>query len=144
MSLSNMPFDEESRKRRANQLYRESIDHMSDEEVSKAASMGDEKYHRLDEDVPSALEAVWRELRQLIAMLRDYVRGDYRRIPFGAIAAIGAAVLYFVSPVDAIPDFIPGLGYIDDAAVLMTCLRMVRGDIEAYCEWCSETVGAAT
>lgn len=144
MAHHDPKFDIEARKRSAKKMYRESIEHISNDELSKAVDMGEEKNRRLEQEVPSALEAVWRELKLLLAMLRDYVRGNYSQIPFGAIAAIGAAVLYFVSPIDAIPDFIPGLGYIDDAAVLMTCLRMVRSDVENYREWCSCVVDATT
>lgn len=132
MPVPDSPMDEESRKREARQRFEESIEHITREELTVAANMGEKKSRRLEDDVPSALEAVWQELQVLIAMVRDYVRGEYREIPFGSIAAVAAAVLYFVSPVDAIPDFIPGLGYIDDAAVIMACVRMVRSDMENY------------
>ena len=39
---------------------------------------------------------------------------NYKKIPFGTIAAVVASLLYFVSPIDVIPDFIPVIGYIDD------------------------------
>lgn len=55
--------------------------------------------------------------------------------PAQTIAKIDAVVLYFVSPVDAITDFILGIGYLDDAAVLLLCKEMVRGDLEKYCQW---------
>jgi uncharacterized membrane protein YkvA (DUF1232 family) len=38
-------------------------------------------------------------------------------LPKAAKIALGAAVLYLVSPIDLIPDFIPGLGFIDDVFV---------------------------
>lgn len=132
MTNSGTPFDEEARKRKAEALFQESIDHITSDEISTAAHLGEEKYRRLEPDVPSTLSAVWEELRLLISMLRDYIRGAYREVPFGTMAAIAAAVLYFASPVDVIPDFIPGVGFIDDAAVLMLCLKMIRTDLHAY------------
>ncbi|HWA88476.1 MAG TPA: YkvA family protein [Rhizomicrobium sp.] len=36
-----------------------------------------------------------------------------------------AALAYFVTPIDAIPDFIAGLGFTDDAAVLAMALGLV-------------------
>lgn len=134
---------QESRKQEAQRLYRESIEYVGEDELSTAAEMGEQKYRRLEDDVPHALAAIWQEIQLLLTMLRDYVQGSYSQIPFGTIAAVGAAVLYFASPVDVIPDFIPGLGYIDDAAVVMTCLRMIRGDLETYRQWLKLNVEAA-
>ena len=45
--------------------------------------------------------------------------------PTGAKAMMLAALAYFVLPTDAVPDWIPVLGYTDDAAVLMTALTLV-------------------
>ena len=140
MPDSESPTDEQSRRREAEKLFKESIGHITSSEISAAGSSGQEKVNKLQSDVPSALEAVWHELKLLIAMLRDFVTGSYREIPFGSIAAIAAAVLYFVSPIDSIPDFIPGFGYMDDAAVLALCLRMVGKDIARYEKWAAENV----
>ena len=41
-----------------------------------------------------------------------------------------AALAYFVIPIDAIPDFIAGFGFTDDAAVLATAIAMVAGHIK--------------
>ena len=52
-----------------------------------------------------------------------------------AIAAIVAALLYVLSPIDLIPDFIPIIGYVDDALVVSACLAMVKQDLHAYRNW---------
>jgi uncharacterized membrane protein YkvA (DUF1232 family) len=135
MSLFKWFQDSESGTREARQWFRRSIARISPDEVSSAAHLGAETHRRLEDEVPSALAALWQQFQLLVWMLRDYVQGTYREVPFGSIAAVAAAVLYLACPVDSIPDFIPGLGYVDDAAVLMTCLRMVRRDVEAYREW---------
>ena len=41
-----------------------------------------------------------------------------------------AALAYFVTPVDLIPDFIAGIGFTDDAAVLAMALSLVAGHIK--------------
>jgi uncharacterized membrane protein YkvA (DUF1232 family) len=133
MADSGRPFDnEEAKKRDAKALFKQSIEHITGDEISSAATYGQEKVRKLESAIPKTLRVLWREIKLLVAMLRDYVAGNYREIPFGSIAAIAAAILYFISPVDAIPDFIPGIGYVDDAAVLMLCLKMVNKDIENY------------
>ncbi len=122
----------------AERLFSESVESVTESEIASAASKGEEKFRRLESDVPSALQALWRDLQMMIAMLRDYVRGTYRSPPFGSMAAVSAAVLYFASPVDAIPDFLPGFGYLDDAAVLLLCLKMVRGDLDKHQQWLTD------
>lgn len=71
----------------------------------------------------------------LVSLVRSYVRGDYRDIPIGSIIAIVSALIYFVSPIDLLPDGIPGLGYVDDAAVIALVWNMVEDDVEEYKKW---------
>jgi uncharacterized membrane protein YkvA (DUF1232 family) len=72
------------------------------------------------------------EIRDLLAMVRDFAGDKYRAVPFGSIAAIVGALLYVLSPVDLIPDFIPGMGYVDDAGVIAACLKLVKPDLDRY------------
>ena len=39
---------------------------------------------------------------------------------------IAAALFYFINPFDIIPDYTPGIGYIDDLIVLKTCLQSIN------------------
>lgn len=71
----------------------------------------------------------------LISLIRSYIKGEYKEIPVGAIIAIVAALIYFFSPVDIIPDFIPGFGYVDDAGVILFCVFSVKNDLDVYREW---------
>ena len=41
-----------------------------------------------------------------------------------------AALAYFVAPIDFVPDFVLGLGFLDDASVLMAALAAVRSSIK--------------
>ena len=47
-------------------------------------------------------------------------------------AVIAGALGYLLSPMDLIPDFIPGLGLVDDAGVIGACLKIVRPQLERY------------
>lgn len=75
------------------------------------------------------------DLKLLFSIIKDYVSGDYREVPWWSIAAIAFALLYVLSPIDLIPDFIPVIGYVDDALVVSACLAMVEADLHAYKEW---------
>ena len=70
-----------------------------------------------------------------IRMIRSYQAGDYQRTPWKSLLLITAGIIYFVSPLDLIPDFIPVLGFMDDITVLLWILNSVRGDVEKYEEW---------
>lgn len=71
----------------------------------------------------------------LISLLRAYKNRTYRRIPKATLLAVGGILLYWLMPVDLIPDFIPGVGFLDDAAVFAFAYKKIHGDIETYKEW---------
>ena len=64
-------------------------------------------------------------------MLGDIFAGKYKKVPAGTVAAIIGTLLYVLSPVDFIPDFLPG-GFVDDAGILALCLNFTKLDIEEY------------
>lgn len=74
-------------------------------------------------------------IKLFTSLVRSYVKKEYREIPFGTIVAIVAALAYFVSPIDILPDFIPGIGYIDDAAIVAFCFMNVKADLDHYRRW---------
>jgi uncharacterized membrane protein YkvA (DUF1232 family) len=48
---------------------------------------------------------------------------------------MAAALLYVLSPVDLVPDFIPGIGMIDDVVVLALLLQSLAQDLAAFRAW---------
>lgn len=74
----------------------------------------------------------------LIMMLKDYWNGEYTEVPWGIIAAIVAALLYILSPIDLIPDFIPFIGYTDDVALLLLVWANISREVKKYCQWKSQ------
>jgi uncharacterized membrane protein YkvA (DUF1232 family) len=74
----------------------------------------------------------WQKARRVAAglpfaedLLAAYYCAFDRATPVQVKAALVGALAYFVLPVDAMPDVLPFLGFTDDAAVLLTALRMV-------------------
>ena len=75
------------------------------------------------------------EILLAIALVKDYVTGRYRKLPYWAIGAIVFMLLYVANPMDLIPDFLIGVGQIDDLIVVTICLLMVRQEIHEYKHW---------
>ena len=72
------------------------------------------------------------DIKLYFKMLGDVFTGKYKKVPVGTIAAIVGTLLYVLSPIDLIPDFIPVIGYLDDAAMLALCLNFTKYDVEEY------------
>lgn len=71
----------------------------------------------------------------MFGMLTDYKKGDYRSVPWFTISATVLALLYIFNPLDMVPDFIPGVGYVDDFALLTVVLRFIETDLHSYLDW---------
>ena len=83
-------------------------------------------------DDPSLQRKFWRKLGAAAAqvpfaedLLAAYYCAFDRATPVQVKGTLIAAIAYFVLPFDAVPDFLPVLGFTDDAAVLMTALKLV-------------------
>ncbi len=125
MSIFSKEKAEEAHNKNQSEFQEEDLDKIQEKEEkikSKFESKG--KLSRYVDDV-----------RILFSLLRDYANGSYREIPWNIIASIGGALLYVLSPIDLIPDFIPVIGYLDDAAVIAFCLNLIEKDLAAYKVW---------
>ena len=71
----------------------------------------------------------------LTRMLKSWMQGDYKNISTKSIIAVVAALIYFVNPLDLIPDFIPIIGQLDDIFVLGYLIKMLNKEIERFMAW---------
>jgi uncharacterized membrane protein YkvA (DUF1232 family) len=86
---------------------------------------------RLDDD-GALRQSFWRKLQRVMAQIpfaEDLLAAYYcafdHHTPLAVKATLIGAIAYFVLPTDAIPDYIPVIGYTDDAAVLALAIKMV-------------------
>ena len=70
-----------------------------------------------------------------ISMIKDYISGNYKNVPWKVISAIGASLLYLLLPFDAIADFFPLIGLLDDAFIIGFCIKSFNDEIEKYKSW---------
>ncbi|MDD0975607.1 YkvA family protein [Pseudomonas fontis] len=75
------------------------------------------------------------DVRLLQSLCVAWWRGEYRAISPRALVTIVAGLLYFVSPLDAIPDWLLGVGLLDDIAVLAWVLKTVDDELAAFRAW---------
>ena len=85
--------------------------------------------------VPGTLKRFANQIGLLFEMVKDYGGGNYKEIPFLSIAMVVVSLVYFLSPIDLIPDFIPVIGYVDDAMVVALTVRVIQEDLRNYCAW---------
>lgn len=81
------------------------------------------------------LSEVWEQLQSLFSLARDYANGTYKNVSHTSIVTIIGGLLYFISPLDVIPDFILGIGFIDDAFVIAYVFKKVAKEMDKYQEW---------
>lgn len=90
----------------------------------------------------SYLEPFSDDLMLFMSLIKDYYKGDYRKIPFRTLSAGVVGAIYTLNPIDLVPDSIPFIGYIDDALVLKFCLKQARKDLQKYKVWKQEQADA--
>ena len=88
---------------------------------------------KLADDEGIVEEGIWRKVRETLGKIpftEDAVAAYYcavdRTTPLWVKAILMGALAYFIMPADVIPDFIAGLGYTDDAAVLIAAIKAIR------------------
>ena len=75
------------------------------------------------------------DITLLVALIIDYWYGKYNRVPWWTISAILLALLWILNPLDLVPDAIPLLGLLDDAAVVSLVMAMTDQDLADYRAW---------
>ena len=80
------------------------------------------------------------DVKVLFAIITDSIKGRYK-INKNTFLAIAGALAYVALPTDLIPDFIPGIGFIDDAFVIGWTVKSIKDEIENYKRFISEKTG---
>lgn len=73
--------------------------------------------------------------RLLLALVRDAWDGRYRQVPGWTLSGAAFALLYVLNPLDLVPDALPLIGVLDDAAVVSACLALLEQDLADYRQW---------
>ncbi|WXL27785.1 DUF1232 domain-containing protein [Ectopseudomonas mendocina] len=90
---------------------------------------------RKREGLGSGFTDIKEHLKLFQSLCVAWIKGEYRAIKPQAFLSVIAALLYFVSPLDAVPDWLLGVGFVDDLAVLAWVLKKWSGELSAFKQW---------
>ena len=120
-------FNEE----KARRIIKEEAQKVKEEDVKNVIEKEEEIRNKIKGPLTKYLE----DIKLFFSLLKDFISGEYREVPWFTIAAITVSLLYILNPFDVIPDFIPIIGQLDDAIVVSVCLMLIEEDLEAYKNW---------
>lgn len=86
-------------------------------------------------DFGSIAHEVWENLQTLSRLIKASVSGDYHGVPTSTLIGGVAVFLYFLTPIDFVPDFIPVVGLLDDVSLLAWFMTSIKEEIEKFAEW---------
>lgn len=75
------------------------------------------------------------DVKAMCEMVKAWTRKEYKGVPVKTIGMIILTLVYVFSPIDIIPDCIPGIGLVDDATMVGLCLAAVRSDLDDFRVW---------
>jgi uncharacterized membrane protein YkvA (DUF1232 family) len=114
-------------------LVRAGAQAVSDKDIDKVVARSEEIKKKFRPGGPLQRFIVDGQL--LLGMVKDYWAKRYRRVPLGVIGAAVFTLLYVFNPLDMIPDVLPLVGQIDDAALVAACLMLIEHDLRSYEAW---------
>lgn len=86
-------------------------------------------------DVGTLAHEAWETLQTMFRLIKASMSGEYTGVPGTTVAAAVAVLVYFLSPIDLIPDFIPVLGLLDDVALVAWFSTTLKGEMDKFHEW---------
>jgi uncharacterized membrane protein YkvA (DUF1232 family) len=81
------------------------------------------------------LVEVWERLKALFRLVNASFRQEYKEVPWQSLVLSSTALLYFITPSDLFPDFIPVAGYVDDATIIAFVVNAIKADLDKFLEW---------
>jgi uncharacterized membrane protein YkvA (DUF1232 family) len=87
------------------------------------------------EQTHSTQSDFWSQLKAFFRLLKAYINKEYTVVPWASIVLVTVAILYFLTPIDLILDWLPLVGYVDDAAVIVFVIRQIKVDLDKFQQW---------
>lgn len=68
-------------------------------------------------------------------LCKAYALGHYRDVSWKSMLLVVAAIIYFVNPLDFLPDLVPIAGLTDDFAILMWVYSSITSEVDKFLAW---------
>ncbi|GAA5024374.1 hypothetical protein GCM10011506_07960 [Marivirga lumbricoides] len=81
------------------------------------------------------IQAVKFQLFTFIRLVRAYIKGYYREVSVKNMLYTVGVLIYFVTPTDIVPDFLPVGGFVDDAALIIWLYKQLGDEVKQFLEW---------
>lgn len=90
---------------------------------------------KMGEREKAAFKDVWVDLLAMLRLLKAYAARRYKDAPEESLIPLISAIAYVASPLDLIPDFVAGAGYLDDVMIIRSAARQGKAELERFMEW---------
>lgn len=113
-------------------LKKETKKFIEESYFSAVDEMGDDEFDYICRKIDNKLKITREAATAWICELSSFYSALFeaynidQKISSEAFNLIGAALFYFINPFDIIPDYTPGIGYLDDLFVLTLCLKSLN------------------
>jgi uncharacterized membrane protein YkvA (DUF1232 family) len=104
------------------------VDSVKPEQEEKVLKEVPQKVQELEHSKSNAIRELLQHVRIAFSMLKD----NSYTLSWKTKAFLIAGLLYFLLPADLTPDFIPLIGYIDDAAVMTAIFKRIAHEVKHY------------
>ncbi len=101
------------------------------EKISELMGSVSDKMSDMDQNKKRVAE-FFEKVKTFLRLLRAYISGEYREIPWKSLLLIIGSLIYFMMPLDLIPDFIPVMGFADDISIIFLVFKSIAQDIRAF------------
>lgn len=86
-------------------------------------------------DVGTIAHEAWETMQTLFRLIKMSISGEYTGLPTSTVVAAVAVTIYFLFPIDLIPDFIPVVGLLDDVALVAWFSTSIKEELDKFVEW---------
>ncbi|MEQ8474554.1 MAG: DUF1232 domain-containing protein [Marinoscillum sp.] len=121
--------------RRIDKIFQKAKDTINkNEKVQGLITEVKSKIDHINEDSQERSTFIY-QLQVVIRMIRAHINGTYTAFSLATVLTLVFGLVYFITPIDLIPDFIPALGLTDDISLLYFIFKSLADDIMRFKAW---------